>query len=166
MSKNKVVRKKINATEEIFSAGDFEGSLKSLKEKVEVLIKKYGEEAYLNYDKYYCQPYDNDYYPSFEVKVNRDETDEEMNKRLEQENLASEQIKKRELAELARLQEKYKKAWSMIVLITYLDQKSCQTLVSHGVDYETMNNVVLPNEPPNTLGAKFSKEIGEWILEN
>ena len=54
----------------------------------------------------------------------------------------------------------------MIVLITYLDQKSCQTLVSHGVDYETMTNVVLPNEPPHTLGAKFSKEIGEWILEN
>lgn len=107
MSKKSIKRKVINVVEEVFSAGDFEGSLKSLKEKTDALIKKYGEDAYLNYDKYYSYPYDPEYYPSYEVKISREENDEEMNKRLEQEKETQEKIKKRELDELKRLQEKY-----------------------------------------------------------
>lgn len=100
-------RKKINVTEETFSAGDFEGSLKYVLEKVEAMIEKYGSDARLNYDKYFSYPYDNDYTPSFEVIVSRDETDKEMNKRLEEEQNRADSIKEKELAELARLQKKY-----------------------------------------------------------
>ncbi len=52
----------------------------------------------------------------------------------------------------------------MIVLITYTEKG--KVLVSHGVDYETMRNVVLPNESPQILGAKFNNELCEWVLED
>ena len=38
-------------------------------------------------------------------------------------------------------------------------------VVSHGVD-EFGRNVILPTEQPAHLGAKFDKEIGEWVLED
>jgi len=107
MPKKSIKRKMITVVEETFSASDFEGSLKNLKQKTDALIKKYGENAYLNYDKYYSYPYDPEYYPSYEVQISREENDNELEKRLEQEKESQEQIKKRELAELARLQEKY-----------------------------------------------------------
>jgi len=38
-------------------------------------------------------------------------------------------------------------------------------VVSHGVD-EFGRNVILPTVHPACLGAKFDKEIGEWVLED
>ncbi len=105
MAKNN--RKVITVTEETFSAGDFEGTLKSLLEKTQELIKRYGEDARLDYDKYFSYPYDNDYYPSYMVQVNRPETDEEMQKRITEEQSQKEKIRQRELAELERLSKKY-----------------------------------------------------------
>ena len=36
-------------------------------------------------------------------------------------------------------------------------------VVSHGID-EAGRTVILPNEPPTRLGAKFSTTLGEWVL--
>ncbi len=105
MAKNN--RKVIIVTEETFSASDFEGTLKSLLEKTQELIKKYGEDARLDYDKYFSYPYDNEYYPSYMVQVSRPETDDEMNKRISEEQSQKDKIRQRELAELERLSKKY-----------------------------------------------------------
>lgn len=38
--------------------------------------------------------------------------------------------------------------------------------VSHGVDYETMRNVILPLEPLTYFtGRKYDNDIMEWVLE-
>jgi hypothetical protein len=107
MAKNQKNRKVVTVTEETFSSGDFEGTLKSLLEKTQELIRKYGENARLDYDKYFSYPYDNDYYPSYMVQVSRPETDEEMNKRVAEEKSQQDKVRQRELAELERLSKKY-----------------------------------------------------------
>jgi hypothetical protein len=38
-------------------------------------------------------------------------------------------------------------------------------MVSHGIDEDTGRNVILPNESPIALGAKYDEDIGEWVLE-
>lgn len=52
----------------------------------------------------------------------------------------------------------------MIVLITYFDEEDKSLKVSHGVDYDTLENVVLPNKTPQMLGAEFHMKLGEWVL--
>lgn len=85
MSKQK--KQMVREIKETFSAYEFESSnLKDLKEKVDALIAKYGESAKLNYDKNYYHPYDSEATPSYEVIVSREETDEEFNKRVNEEN--------------------------------------------------------------------------------
>lgn len=37
-------------------------------------------------------------------------------------------------------------------------------LVSHGVDYDTGEQVVLPSEPPAALGGVFDDTLNEWVL--
>lgn len=56
-----------------------------------------------------------------------------------------------------------------IVVITVsepdLFNRRRHTLVaSHGIDLHTGKSVVLPCEPPETLGAKFDPEMGEWVI--
>lgn len=51
----------------------------------------------------------------------------------------------------------------MIILITY--EVDGIEKVSHGVDFETMRNIVMPGEmTPNALGAVFFSEMGEWVI--
>jgi hypothetical protein len=38
--------------------------------------------------------------------------------------------------------------------------------VSHGIDMDTMENVVLPQLHPRQLGARFDYELGEWIIDD
>lgn len=61
----------------------------------------------------------------------------------------------------------------MILLVTgwfdKLDRFGYKTgekefLVSHGVDLDMDKIVITPNEPPESLGATFSSELGEWII--
>lgn len=54
----------------------------------------------------------------------------------------------------------------MIILITYLDKKQNKVLVSHGINADTMKTVILPQESPYEMGAKFNNNIGEWVLED
>ena len=37
-------------------------------------------------------------------------------------------------------------------------------VASHGVDSITLENVIVPQEHPESLGAKFDRNIGEWVL--
>lgn len=39
-----------------------------------------------------------------------------------------------------------------------------EEIVSHGVNTETQQQIVLPWISPQELGAKFDKSIGEYIL--
>jgi hypothetical protein len=54
----------------------------------------------------------------------------------------------------------------MIALVTYEDEDERTgeviTLVSHGVDIDTLENVVLPPEPPSRIGRR-DPDLG-WVL--
>lgn len=56
----------------------------------------------------------------------------------------------------------------MIILITTLekDKKTGHDhlIVSHGVDFETGKNVILPCEPPQALGAVYDEDLLEFVL--
>lgn len=58
---------------------------------------------------------------------------------------------------------------SEIILITFkeIDKKSKKKtgriLVSHGIDEETLENIVLPSEPVQEVG-RWSERLGEWVL--
>lgn len=56
----------------------------------------------------------------------------------------------------------------MIAVIVYREYnettRSYDLIVSHGIDSETLDNVVLPQDCPSEIGAKFDSELG-WILE-
>lgn len=63
-----------------------------------------------------------------------------------------------------------------IILITGMHQSTDyfgspkgkkELYVSHGVDYDTMRNVVLPFEPLTYFsGRKYDNDIMEWVLED
>lgn len=58
---------------------------------------------------------------------------------------------------------------SKIIVITVREKNKTtgklETIVSHGVDTVTMQNICLPNETPAALGAKYDPEYGEYVLE-
>jgi hypothetical protein len=57
----------------------------------------------------------------------------------------------------------------MIIVITNREWNDrtgkYETIVSHGIDEDTLKNVVLPQERPVDIGAKFDKDLNEWVLE-
>lgn len=53
----------------------------------------------------------------------------------------------------------------MIVVITYIDEEG-NFLTSHGINVDTLKNVVLPQEHPRNLGAIFDKDMGEWVIND
>lgn len=56
----------------------------------------------------------------------------------------------------------------MIVLATTLDEKN-RVIVSHGIDADTMRNVILPCETLDYFkrhcNAKYSSALGEWVMD-
>ena len=52
----------------------------------------------------------------------------------------------------------------MIILITCKDERG-NLIVSHGVDEDTLKDIILPQEHPLDLGAKFNRDLMEWVLE-
>ena len=65
---------------------------------------------------------------------------------------------------------------SKIILITGMHQPTDkygypkgkkELYVSHGADYETMRNVILPFEPLTYFtGRRYDNDIMEWVLED
>lgn len=61
----------------------------------------------------------------------------------------------------------------MIILVTFMEKEEDATgyptgktrlIVSHGID-ENMKTVILPQEHPTTLGARWSRTFNEWVLD-
>lgn len=40
-----------------------------------------------------------------------------------------------------------------------------ELLVSHGYDTYTGKTIILPQEHPRHIGAKFDMEMGEWVMD-
>lgn len=57
----------------------------------------------------------------------------------------------------------------MIIVVTTLERNErtgkTNLAVSHGIDEETMRNVILSGEHPEAIGARFCKERGEWVID-
>jgi hypothetical protein len=110
MAKRKMKRERM-----VYSLYDFDGTLKDVRKFIDGLIEEYGEGATLSPDTEW--DYDGDR-SIFELYYEREETDAEMNKRLEAARKQRERRKvqkakeavereARERKELARLKEKY-----------------------------------------------------------
>lgn len=58
----------------------------------------------------------------------------------------------------------------MIVVVTTKEKNERtgreELIVSHGVDVDTGRMVILPCEPPQSLGATFDENLGEYVLES
>lgn len=56
----------------------------------------------------------------------------------------------------------------VVVLITVREPNEdtgvMETIVSHGVHLASGRNVILPNEDPRAFGARFDREMGEFVL--
>lgn len=58
----------------------------------------------------------------------------------------------------------------IIVIVTKEREKytgNYREIVSHGIDLDNEDSiVVLPQEPPDWVGAIFNNEVGEYVLYN
>lgn len=86
---------------------DIEGSLKDALALIKDLIEEYGEDTKLNWNPYNHYPYDSEPTPIFEILINREETDEEYSKRLEQEAKYKAAQEARDRAAYEELKKKY-----------------------------------------------------------
>lgn len=50
----------------------------------------------------------------------------------------------------------------MIIVICVKEEG--KLIVSHGINEQTMRDVILPQVHPRDLGASFSHEMGEWVI--
>lgn len=45
-----------------------------------------------------------------------------------------------------------------------IDTGQKEFVVSHGIDMDTGRNVILPSEHPAKLGARYDKDLMEWVI--
>lgn len=90
------------------SPSDLDGSLNDLRNQIEGLINKHGKDAKIYYDKYHHYQYDHEPSPRFDISIQREETDDEYNKRIEYESARKKAQEARDLAEYNRLKDKFK----------------------------------------------------------
>jgi hypothetical protein len=103
MTQRKVISEQISN----FPAYTFEGTLSSVLERVQELVKIHGPDARLDYNQYFHYEYDNYPTPRYELYIDRVENDAEVKQRLFEQ---AEQIRKREesdKAEFERLSKKF-----------------------------------------------------------
>lgn len=55
----------------------------------------------------------------------------------------------------------------IVIVVSEISERTGrkELVVSHGVDEDTGRLVVLPQEDPRVLGAKFDPRLGEYVLE-
>jgi hypothetical protein len=56
----------------------------------------------------------------------------------------------------------------MIIVITNAKEQrdgKIKTIVWHGIDIDTGRNIPLPSDEPQAIGAVFSHQFGEYILQ-
>jgi histidinol dehydrogenase len=100
-------RKMITEKVDYVSNYEFEGSLQSILERIQDLIKEHGPEAVLDYNANYYYDYDTEPSPRYEIYIKREETDDEVKQRLFFEAEQIRQREEREKAEFERLAKKY-----------------------------------------------------------
>ena len=105
----KTQQRKIQKTDTLtdVSPYELEGTLKALKEQIEGWIANYGEDAYLNWDPDYWPQYQDSPSPQYDIKRDREETDDECEKRIKDEQLKKDLQEAREKKEFERLQKKF-----------------------------------------------------------
>ena len=57
----------------------------------------------------------------------------------------------------------------MIVCITTTDRDTHgrpRLVVSHGIDTKTDKVVILSSDPPETIGAVWDNDMGEWVIRD
>lgn len=102
-----MTKKIIKAYQERLSTYEFDGSLETIKSKIDELIATYGKDALVEFDKDHHYPYDDNPTPIYEIYVRREETDDEYNVRLQDEIKSKQAIEARERNELQRLKSKF-----------------------------------------------------------
>lgn len=100
-------RKIINEQVDDVSMWEMEGTLATVLERIQELIKKHGPEARLDYNGNFYYPYENSPSPRYELYVKREETDKEFMDRRSEERRYQEERDAREKAEFERLAKKY-----------------------------------------------------------
>lgn len=58
-----------------------------------------------------------------------------------------------------------------IILVTFIDKNVDsptyrEELVSHGINSETLEDVILPSEPFSSIPCHYDSELGEYVLNN
>jgi len=81
-------RKIIPVSVEDFSPREFEGTLKALKDRVQMWIDEYGPESYVDWDPDFYYEYEPNPSPRFNIMIQREETDQEYAIRTEKEEEA------------------------------------------------------------------------------
>lgn len=108
MKKNKPQPRTVVDHLDVISPYSFEGDLLSVIKTLNDFVARYGEKAYIDWDPYNHYRYDHDPSPIYNIYRKRDETDEEMNKRLDEEKVRKEFKLEEERKQYEALKEKFK----------------------------------------------------------
>jgi hypothetical protein len=100
-------RRKINDMVDDVSTWEFEGTLATVLERVQAMIREHGPDARLDYNRNFYYDYDNDPSPRYELYIVREENDEEFNKRLAEQAEYDRKREEAEKAEFERLSKKF-----------------------------------------------------------
>jgi len=85
---------------------DFEGTLEQFRRQIDTWIEKFGEEAFLSWDPDNWLQYNDSPSPQYQIKINREETDEEYNRRIVAEDIQRSTQEERDRKEFKRLAKK------------------------------------------------------------
>ncbi len=96
-------RKIISAVVEEISPYNFDTNLQSIREQIDKLIAKYGQDARLDWDPNFYYDYDQNPSPLYVLKVQRIENDAEFERRIEQEKKWQDERQERDRIEFERL---------------------------------------------------------------
>lgn len=55
----------------------------------------------------------------------------------------------------------------IVIVVKERNEKTgrIEEIVSHGIDFATDRNIVLPQESPSSVGARFDPDIGEYVIK-
>jgi hypothetical protein len=103
----KVPKRRITTILEDVSPYDLECSLSDLGNKIQDWINKYGPDARLDWDAYFQYGHDSNPSPRFNIKIDREETEDEYDERLQKESVQQSAREAQERAEFERLRTKF-----------------------------------------------------------
>jgi hypothetical protein len=102
MSKKKIITVSLSE----ISPYELEGTLSSVRDQIQSWIEQYGPTARLNWEPDHWPQYNDSPLPQYDIRHDREETDEEYKKRLEQEVIQKSMQDERDRKEFERLSKK------------------------------------------------------------